>query len=261
MNALRTVFAVLLLAIGLPAHAGDILATEIQGSVLKGRGNALGPMRTLDRVVAGERMVVRAKSRLVLYVADEGALYTITGPAEIQATGKGLRAAQGTLPPPSELGAGYTGLKFSIPDLVQGSLVMRAGAGPRVESPEAFVSAEEARRFRWTPGPGSLRFELATDKGELLHRTDAFDGALDLPAEIVLKPGEKYVWGIGATGTTTPPVDWTEFVIRDAAANADAPSPPGAGASPSEWLLYSAWLRTQKMPRAATRAAARSNLR
>lgn len=231
--------------------AQEVLVTELAGTVHRSSGKAFKAVRTLDKVAVGEKLVVKAKSRAALFVASEATLYEIDGPAEIQVTAKGLRAMKGTLPPPRRLDDAYRGLKVDSRALAQGSLVMRGTDSARVASPEGFVDAASARRFRWSGGPGGWRFELATDAGEPVHRAEAFDGLLELPAEVVLKPGTKYVWGIAPVAEGAKPVDWTEFVVSESSA---APPAPEAGAPRSEKLLYAAWLREKGMARAAARA-------
>lgn len=232
------------------APAQEALVTELAGTAHRSSGKAFKAVRTLDKVAPGEKLVVKAKSRATLFVAAEAALYEVEGPAEIQVTAKGLRAAKGKLPAPRKLDDAYRGLKVDTRALAQGSLVMRGSDSARVESPEGFVEAQASRRFRWSGGPGGWQFELATDSGELVHRAEAFDGLLELPAEIALKAGTKYVWGIAPVSEGAKPVDWTEFVVSD---SPGAPPVPEPGSARSEKLLYAAWLRDKGMPRAAAR--------
>lgn len=247
----RWLAAAVLLSVPAIAASQEALVTELSGTAHRSSGKAFKPVRVLDKVTPGEKLVIKARSRATLFVASDATLYVIEGPAEIQVTAKGLRATNGKLPSPRKLDEAYRGLKVDTRALAQGSLVMRGNESARVESPEGFVGAEDARRFRWSGGPGGWQFELATDTGELVHRSEAFDGRLELPREVELKAGTKYVWGIAPLATESKPVDWTEFVIAEGAAG---PGAPEAGAPRTEQLLYAAWLRGKGLPRAAARA-------
>jgi hypothetical protein len=96
------------------------------------------------------------------------------------------------------------------------------------------------------------RFELSTDAGELIYRAEAQD-KLALPTGIALRPGIKYVWGISPPQAGATPADWTEFVISEAGTMAA----PGVGATPSEQVLYAAWLVSRDLGRAAVRTVNR----
>ena len=121
--------------------------------------------------------------------------------------------------------------------------------------PQGPVAAAQARHFRWSEGGGPWQFELATEAGALVHRAQVDGSELVLPDAIVLAPGVKYVWGITAAAGA-PPVDWTEFTL--APAGQAVASAPGPDASRSERRLYAIWLRSQRMPRAATRVLAQA---
>lgn len=228
------------------AQVREVLVTEVQGSAV--RANA-APLRTLESLKIGERVRLGNDSHLALFSSDDAQLYQVRGPGEVMLTAKGL-TANGQPVASQPMSASYRNLKVSSPDLVQGSMVMRNNAGLRLIGPEGVVASADSRRFSWTQQPGTWRFELSTDEGVLLHRAEARNGSLELPAAVELKTGGKYVWGILPAQGGTTPTDWTEFTVVEAGS---AVAKPGEKASASEMLLYAAWLKSRGLDRAAVR--------
>jgi hypothetical protein len=228
------------------AQARELVVTEVRGNAVRANGSA--PVLALDALKAGDRVRLSSDSRIGLFSAADAQLYLVDGPAEVAIGPKGV-TANGKPAEPRQMRDMYRGVKANPADLVQGSLVMRGIVGLELQGPEGMVSPPAARQFTWTQAPGVWRFELSTDTGELVHRAEARDGKLVLPAEVALKPGVKYVWGIAPPQSGATPADWTEFVISEA----EASQAPPDGALPSERVLYAAWLMSRDLGRAATR--------
>ncbi|QJR16954.1 hypothetical protein [Usitatibacter palustris] len=232
------------------AWAGDVLVTDVSGTVT---GKGAKAVRALDVVRTGERVRLAAGAKASLFVAEGALLYTVEGPAEISNAKTGLVAATGKLPEAIKLNDAYRKLRVDDPAHVQATLVMRTVGEVRALSPEGVVAPSDARRFAWKKGAGKLRFELVTDEGRLLHAMETEDLGLTLPEEVVLKPGQRYVWGL-STGNATVPVDWTEFALDPAA-------PPIPAVNSPERVIHAAWLRSRELPRAAARTAEAVNSR
>lgn len=229
-------------------QARELVVTELRGNAVRSSGGV--PVRTLDTLKAGERVRLSSDTRIGLFSSADAQLFLVDGPAEVAIGPNGV-TANGKPAAALQMREAYRGIKANPADLVQGSLVMRSTVGLEVQAPEGLVSAQAARQFSWTPVPGVWRFELSTDSGELVHRAEARDGKLTLPADIALKPGIKYVWGIAPPQSGATPADWTEFAVSD---TESSPVPP-SGAAPSERVLYAAWLMSRDFGRAAIRVA------
>lgn len=230
------------------AQVRDLVVTEVSGSV-SGVGNGSAPLRVLETVRPATRLRLGPDSQLALFSAADAHLYVMSGPAEVSIGPREI-VANGKPVAPRKLHDAYRTIKGSTADLVQGSLVMRNAAGLRVLSPEGVVGAGTARQFSWTPAPGAWRFELSADSGDVVYRSDVRGASLELPADLKLRAGSKYVWGLlPATGSSAP-VDWTEFVVTEEA------SAPAKGEAPSERIVHAMWLRSRGLERAAIRTAA-----
>jgi hypothetical protein len=232
------------------AQVRELVVTEVRGNAVRSTGNA--QVRTLDSVKVGDRIRLSSDSHIGLFSSADAQLYLVDGPAEVAVGPKGV-TANGKPATVQQMREAYRGIRANPADLVQGSLVMRSIVGLELQAPEGLVSAQAARQFTWIPVPGVWRFELSTDAGELVHRAETRDGKLVLPAEVALKPGIKYVWGIAPPQSGATPADWTEFAISDS----EAAQAPPADAAPSERVLYAAWLVSRDFSRAATRVANR----
>jgi hypothetical protein len=246
-------FAALLIVAAAGAAAQPLFITETSGAVARANGK---PVALLEPLKAGELITLPSGARAVFFVPAQASTYSVEGPAEVVTTASGLTAARGSLPQPRRVDDAYRNLKVRAGDAAQGSLVMRGYAtAAYLVGPQGPVDAGEARKFRWSEGGGPWQFELATEAGALVHRAQVSGAGIVLPDSIALAPGVKYVWGITPVKSTSP-VDWTEFTLAPAG-QAIAPVPPG-DASRSERLLYALWLRSQRMPRAASRVLAQS---
>jgi len=228
------------------AQARDLVVTEMRGTAVRSNSS---PVRSLDTLKVGERVRLSSDSRVCLFAEQDAGLYEIDGPAEIQLSPKGV-LANGKAVEARKLADAYRNVKVNGAELVQGSMAMRSNGSMRLIGPEGAVSKEDARRFSWVQQPGTWRFELSTDAGSLVHRGEARNGRLELPNEVAMQPGTKYVWGILPAQGGTTPIDWTEFTLVEAAA---LPARPGENASASEKVLYAAWLKSQGLDRAAVR--------
>jgi hypothetical protein len=227
------------------AQARDLVVTEVRGTAVRSNSS---PVRSLDTLKVGERVRLSSDSRVCLFSDQDAGLYEIDGPAEIQLSPKGV-LANGKAVEARKLADAYRNVKVNGSELVQGSMVMRSSGGPRLQGPEGVVSADLARTFSWTAAAGIMRFELTTQSGDVVHRVSTRGTKLTLPAEVRLVSGERYVWAIFAEGNTAAPLDWTEFTV---AGNTES-SGPGIPASATERVLYSAWLNSMGMERAAAR--------
>jgi len=228
------------------AQARDLVVTEVRGTAVRSNSSAV---RTLETLKVGERVRLSSDSRVCLFADGDANLYEIDGPAEVLLSPKGL-LANGKAVEGRKLADAYRNVKVNGSELVQGSMVMRSQGTLHVLAPEGVVGPNAAREFTWVQQPGSWRFELSTDAGMLMHRAEARDGRLVLPADVALPAGGKYVWGILPAQGGTTPTDWTEFMIARAG---DATARPGEESSSSERLLHAAWLKSLGLERAAVR--------
>lgn len=227
------------------AQAREILVTEVSGSAVRSVGS--GPVKALETLRPGDRVRLGTESRIGAFSSQDAQLYIVDGPAEISITRDGI-TANGRPVAGRKLDDVYRNIKARPADLVQGSLVMRSARSLRLAAPEGPVALADARTYTWTGEPVPWLFELGTDEGEPVYSATVSGNRLELPPAIVLKPGVKYVWGLRASGPGAPPVDWTEFVVRDG-----GPA-QRAGASPSERTVHALWLQSQSLTRAATRS-------
>ena len=230
------------------AQARDLVVTEVRGNAVRSNSSAV---RTLDTLKVGERVRLSSDSRVSLFADQDAKLYEIDGPAEIQLSPKGV-LVNGKAVEARKLDDAYRNVKVNGSELVQGSMVMRSNASLRLLGPEGTVAPASAREFRWVQQPGTWRFELATDAGILMHRAEARDGRMTLPANVTLENGVHYVWGVLPSQGGTTPADWTEFLVNESQA---FPARPGADATSSERVVYGAWLKSRGLNRAALRFA------
>jgi hypothetical protein len=228
------------------AQARDLVVTEVRGTAVRSNSSAV---RSLETLKVGERLRLSSDSRVCLFADQDANLYEIDGPAEVLLSPKGV-LANGKPVEGRKLADAYRNVKVNGSELVQGSMVMRSQGTLRLLAPEGVVAPGAAREFTWVQQPGTWRFELSTDSGALVHRAEARDGKLELPTDVVLRPGGTYVWGILPAQGGTTPTDWTEFMVAEAAS---ATTPPGEESSRSEKLLYAAWLKSRGLERAAVR--------
>jgi len=229
------------------AQARDLVVTEVRGTAVRSNSSTV---RSLDTLKVGERLRLSSDSRVCLFSDQDAILYEVNGPAEILLSPKGV-LANGKAVEARKLADAYRNVKVNGSELVQGSMTMRSNGSMSLIGPEGAVSKDDARRFSWVQQPGAWQFELSTDAGSLVHRGEARNGKLELPAEVAMQPGTKYVWGILPAQGGTTPSDWTEFTVVEAA---DPPARPGESTSASEKMLYAAWLKSRGLDRAAIRA-------
>ncbi len=229
------------------AQIREVLVTDVRGTAVRATGGA-APLRLLETLRVGERARLSTDSHVGLFNAADAQLYLVEGPAEVAVSARGV-VVNGKVASPRVLDAAYRNIKAKAADLVQGSMVMRSGAPVLVLSPEGPTRLADARVFRWRTDGRPWGFELSTDDGIVVHRTTTREDHVQLPPEVVLKAGTKYVWGIRPPLGDAPPADWTDFVIDDVA-GAVAPS---AQASRSERVVHAAWLQSRSLPRAAAR--------
>ena len=215
------------------------------------RAGTARPLALFDTLKPGARITLREGERVELLDAAAGTIQPVRGPASITVTPQGPRADTGTLEPARTVDAALRRVKITEQDLALGSLRMRSGDARVVEGPEGFATAAEARQFRWKARPDLARIEIATQEGELVYRGRVEGSAHALPDSVKLEPGRAYVWGVSGVNPADPPVDWTEFAVREAG---EAASPSG----PTEWRLLAASLRAAGLRRAAARAEQRA---
>ena len=243
-------FAAVLLLVGCTdAFAADLLVTDVRGAVT--RAGTPQPVSLFDTLKPGARIAVPEGARVELLDAGGGTIQPVRGPATVTLTPQGPRADSGTLEPVRQVDATLRRVKVTPQDLAMGSLRMRSADSRVLEGPEGFVSSAEARTFRWQGRANLVRFELATQEGEVVHAGRVEGDRYALPDAVKLESGRTYVWGVSGLNPADPPADWTEFSIRDAS---DAPRATGA----SEWRLMAASLRAAGLKRAAERAERRA---
>lgn len=237
------------------AQVGDVLVTEVRGTVVRASKNSVQPVRALQSIKVGERIRLSSDSQVTLFLSEDARLYVLDGPAEISVGPKAI-LSNGKAAPSKKLDDAFRGVKIDSGELVQGSLVMRSFQPVSLVSPEGAVALLEARTFRWKGAGGPVRFELATDAGDLVHRANVTSDVVTLPQSITLTAGTKYVWGILRDGDASTVADWTEFVVMERGG-----LKPSETASRSERVVYAAWLQQNQLPRAAVRALPSSSTR
>jgi len=243
-------FAAVLLLVGCTdAFAGDLLVTDVRGAVT--RAGSTQPVALFDTLKPGARLALPEGARVELLDSAAGTIQPVRGPASISLTPQGPRAESGTLDPVRQVDASLRRVKITAQDLALGSLRMRSGESRLLEGPEGFVTATEARTFRWKGRANLVRFELATQQGEVVHKGRVEGDGYSLPGAVKLEPGRAYVWGLSGLNPADPPADWTEFAIRE---GDEVPKVSGA----SEWRLLAVALRAAGLRRAAERAEQRA---
>lgn len=243
-------FAAVLLLIGCTdSFAADLLVTDVRGAVT--RAGSTQPVALFDTLKPGARLSVPEGARVELLDSAAGSIQPVRGPATIALTAQGPKAEAGTLDPVRSVDAQLRKVKITGQDVALGSLRMRSADTRLLEGPDGFVTASEARTYRWKGRPNLLRLEIATQDGEVVHKARVEGGSYTLPESVKLEAGRTYVWGVSGVNPADPPADWTEFAIHDANA---VPKTSGA----SEWRLVAVSLRAAGLKRAAERAELRA---
>ncbi len=243
-------FAAVLLLIGCTdSFAADLLVTDVRGAVT--RAGTSQPVALFDTLKPGVRLAVPEGARLELLDSVAGTVQPVRGPASISLTPQGPRADSGALEPVRPVDAALRRVKITQQDVAQGSLRMRGADARVLEGPDGFVTPAEARTFRWKARANLVRFEIATQEGDVVHKGRVEGGSYTLPDSVKLEAGRAYVWGVSGVNPAEPPADWTEFSIREADETYRA-----SGAS--EWRLVAVRLRAAGLNRAAERADLRA---
>jgi hypothetical protein len=244
-------FAAVLLLIGCTdAFAADLLVTDVRGTVT--RAGSTRAVALFDTLKPGARLAVPEGARVELLDSVAGTIQPVRGPATLILTPQGPKAESGALDPVRAVDAALRKVKVTAQDVTLGSLRMRSADERVLEGPDGFVTAAEARTFRWTARTNLVRIEIATQEGEVVHKARVEGGSYTLPESVKLESGRAYVWGVSGVNPAEPPVDWTEFAIRDAS---DVTKVSGA----SEWRLVAVSLRSAGLMRAAERAERRAS--
>lgn len=241
-------FAAVLLLIGCTdTFAADLLVTDVRGAVTR----SSQPVALFETLKPGARLAVAEGARVELLDSAAGTLQPVRGPATVLLTPQGPKAESGSLDPVRPVDAALRKVKVTSQDVALGSLRMRSADNRVLEGPDGFVTAAEARTFRWKARSSLVRIEIATQEGEVVHKARVEGGSYTLPDTVKLEAGRTYVWGVSGVNPAEPPADWTEFAIRE---GNEAPKASGA----SEWRLVAVSLRAAGLKRAAERAEQRA---
>jgi hypothetical protein len=239
-------FAAVLLLLGCTdAFAADLLVTDVRGAVT--RAATTQAVALFDTLKPGTRLAVAEGARVELFDSAAGTIQPVRGPATVALTPQGPKAESGALEPVRTVDAALRKVKITSQDVTLGSLRMRSGEARVLEGPDGFVTASDARTFRWKARTNLVRIEIATQEGEVVHKARVEGGSYLLPESVKLEAGRAYVWGVSGVNPAEPPADWTEFAIRE---GTEAPKASGA----SEWRLVAVSLRAAGLKRAAERA-------
>lgn len=212
--------ALLWCALLLPALAAQAdpaaVVTDIHGSVvLRQAARTSVPLKLFDTVQEGQRFVLARDARLVLFLPRAAAEFIMQSPGAYRIRAGELQAIDAApVPVRRAVAPLLTHLKLREGRMAQAALVMR---GPQpgdlaLLEPAGETPAEDARHFRWRddrarPGQAmSYRFILADGEGEPVLDARLEGASLTLPENVVLRPLERYTWGVVRADDAARPV-------------------------------------------------------
>lgn len=228
------------------------MVTDVQGPVSIVRGGiALAPTVAAE-LSAAMRIEVREGGRLVLLELASGDELQLSGPATAEVRGTAIEAD-----PKGKLTRKTTRVgpvKVREGGLAQAAVVLRATQQIQrlpLLSLTNTATMEISPAFRWAPvdGVGPYRFELADDKGKVLHEARTEATQMVLPDSVSLAEGKAYTWEVSARRSDGVRFSsFGDFTIatkdlRDRARELR----PQASAGMSEWAAYALWLDGQSL--------------
>lgn len=192
------------------------IVTDVHGSVvLRQAERSSVPLKLFDTVQEGQRFVVARDARLVLFVPRAAAEFIMQSPGAYRIRAGELQAIDAaSVPVRRAVAPVLAHLKLREGRMAQAAVVMR---GPQsgdlaLLEPAGETAADDARRFHWRddraqPGRAtSYRFILADREGEPVVDLRLQGTALTLPENVVLRPLERYTWGVVRADEADRPV-------------------------------------------------------
>lgn len=225
------------LALASLAAQASILVTDLQGEVMRGGK----PLDLLSRLLPQENLHLGAGARAVVAYVSLAREYVLTGPGDYRVESQGMIALPGASKMQTrELPAVYRQIKIDLSRLGQAGVRLR-GDDDLFELHPSGLLAQMPTLFQWPamPGAESYVFRLADAKRNLIYEARLHDPAVSLPANLRLKTGARYYWGVEAPGSGRE-ASWTQIrVAADAAlAKRIVAAQPAADAPRSERVLY-----------------------
>ena len=226
------------------------MVTDVQGAVSIVRDGAASAPTLATELSAATRIELKEGARLSLLDLSSGDELVMTGPATAEVRTNGIETT-----PRDKLARKSTRIgpvRVREGGLTQAAIVLRASR-PIERLPllnlANTATLETRPTFRWAAvdGVGPYRFELADDRGTVLHeaRTDMTE--LTLPEGIALARERSYTWEVSARRPDGVRfVTFSDFSVAPAAVRERAIAlRPDAVAPISAWTAYALWLDGQ----------------
>jgi len=226
------------------------MVTDVQGGVSIVRDGTTTAATLAAELSPPARIELKPGARLSVLDLASGDELTMTGPATADVRATGIETT-----PPGMLARKTTRIgpvKVREGGLTQAAIVLRAS--PPIERLPLLalsntVTLETRPVFRWAAveGVGPYRFELADDKGTVLHETRTQATELTLPEGLALARERAYTWEVSARRPDGVRfVTFGDFTVAPAATRERAIALRPDGAAPiSAWTGYALWLDGQ----------------
>jgi len=226
------------------------MVTDVQGAVSIVRDGKTEAATLAAELAPPSRIELKPGARLSVLDLASGDEMTITGPAtaDVRATGIEASPAERLARKTTRIGP----VKVREGGLTQAAIVLRAS--PPIERLPLLtlsnaVTLETRPVFRWSgvEGVGPYRFELADDKGTVLHEARTQSTELTLPEGMTLARERSYTWEVSARRPDGVRfVTFADFSVASAAMNDRAIAlRPEPTAPISAWTGYALWLDGQ----------------
>jgi hypothetical protein len=226
------------------------MVTDVQGAVSIVHDGKAATATLAAELAPPARIELPAGSRLSVLDLASGDELVMTGPATATVRAGGIETA-----PPERLARKATRIgpvRVREGGLTQAAIVLRAS--PPIERLPLLtlyntVTLETRPVFRWAAveGVGPYRFELADDKGTVLHETRTQATELALPEGMALARERSYTWEVSARRPDGVRfATFGDFSVAAAATRDRAIAlRPEAAAPVSAWTSYALWLDGQ----------------
>ena len=226
------------------------MITDVQGAVSIVRDGKADAATVAAELAPPSRIELKPGARVSILDLASGDEVVVTGPAVAEVRSNAIQAA-----PPERLARKTTRIgpvKVREGGLTQAAIVLRAS--PPIERLPLLtlsntVTLDTRPVFRWAPvdGVGPYRFELADDKGTVLHEARTQATELSLPDGIALVRERAYTWEVSARRPDGVRfVTFGDFSVAAAATREKAMAlRPDSSAPVSAWSGYALWLDSQ----------------
>jgi len=251
----QSLFLSLVLVAGAPFASAQrvpavAMVTDVQGAVSIVRDGAVAAPTLAAELSAATRIELKEGARLSLIDLSSGDELVMTGPATAEVRAGGIETT-----PRDKLARKSTPIgpvRVREGGLTQAAIVLRASR-PIERLPllnlTNTATLETRPTFRWAPvdGVGPYRFELADDRGTVLHEARTDSTELTLPEGIALVRERSYTWEVSARRPDGVRfVTFADFTVAPAAVRERAIAlRPDAAAPISAWTAYALWLDGQ----------------